>query len=321
MSGQYTPKHRVLYVGPGDHQEKWKAKKGDLSRFRMLQPRGETELPGGVQTLAENLKQSGYRTGMFGKWHLGTRDQHPANRGFDVAMEGHGKHFGFETDPETNHPPEQYLSDFLSNRAAAFIRKSTEVEKPFFLYYADFLIHKPLEAKSQYLKHFREKAPSPYQKNPMAAAMIKALDDSVGEIMEALDDCGESESTLFVFTSDNGGLSYEEDGEQDANTSNLPLRGRKGSQYEGGIRVPWIVRWPGKTPVGIRCNVPIHHVDLYPTFVAIANHTQPPQTLHGMDLIRLFQSPAQGLAERNLYWYRPGYSAFHKPSVIVRRGQ
>ena len=187
--------------------------------------------------------------------------------------------------------------------------------------FADFLVHKPLEAKSVYLKHFGDKAPSAYQRSRVAAAMIKSLDDTVGKIMRTVDDCGESENTLIVFTSDNGGLSYEEDGVKEANTSNLPLRGRKGSQYEGGIRVPWIVRWPGKTPAGIRCSVPIHHVDLYPTFVAIANHKRPPQTLHGLDLTQLFQSPDLGLAERDLYWYLPGYSAFHKPSVMVRRGK
>lgn len=155
----------------------------------------------------------------------------------------------------------------------------------------------------------------------MAAAMIKSLDDSVGKIISALDECGERDNTLFIFTSDNGGLSYEEDGKRDANTSNLPLRGRKGSEYEGGIRVPWIVRWPGKAPAGVDCDAPIHHVDLFPTFLAVANGAQPPQELHGVDLTRLFRSPGEGLTERNLYWYLPGYSAFHEPSVMVRRGQ
>jgi arylsulfatase A-like enzyme len=153
----------------------------------------------------------------------------------------------------------------------------------------------------------------------MAAAMIKSLDDSVGKIMTALDECGEHENTVLIFTSDNGGLSYAEDGVRDANTSNFPLRGRKGSQYDGGIRVPWIVRWPGKAPAGVDCDIPIHHVDLFPTFLAVSNSGQPPQELHGEDLVELFQSPTEGLAERNLYWYLPGYSAFHEPSVMVRQ--
>jgi arylsulfatase A-like enzyme len=155
----------------------------------------------------------------------------------------------------------------------------------------------------------------------MAGAMIKSLDDSVGKILAALDNSGQAGNTLVVFTSDNGGLSYEEDGLREANTSNLPLRGRKGSEYEGGIRVPWIVRWPGHVPAGVHCDVPVHQVDLFPTFAAIGAGQSPAQTLHGVDLTALFQRPDQGLAERNLYWYLPGYSAFHQPSVMVRRGR
>lgn len=87
------------------------------------------------------------------------------------------------------------------------------------------------------------------------------------------------------------------------------------------FRVPWIVRWPGDAPAGVSCDIPIHHVDLFPTFLAVARGARPPQTLHGVDLTQLFQAPDRGLAERNLYWYLPGYSAFHKPSVMVRRGE
>jgi arylsulfatase A-like enzyme len=320
MSGQYTPKHRVLYVGPGDYQDRWKGRTGNLKRFRMIQPRGETVLPSGVQTLAENLKSSGYRTAMFGKWHLGNRENHPGNRGFDVAIESHGKHFGFHTDPEIDHPPNQYLSDFLSDQAVKFIEQSAAEREPFFLYYPDFLVHKPFEAKEEYLKHFAAKKPSPHQKSPMAGAMIKSLDDSVGKIMAALDRHALANNTLVVFTSDNGGLSYEEDGVREQNTSNLPLRGRKGSEYDGGLRVPWIVRWPGKVPAGSDCDTPIHHVDLFPTFAAVAAATSPPQSLHGKNLIPLFCDPAEGMNNRNLFWYLPGYSAFHTPSVMVRTG-
>lgn len=321
MSGRYTPAHGILYVGPGDYQNKYKAKQGDLKRFKMLQPRGRTTLPEGVNTLAETLKLAGYRTAMYGKWHLGTKDQHPSQRGFDEAIESHGKHFDFKTDPITQQPSDQYLSDFLSDQAAGFIKKSAAGDKPFFLYYADFLVHKPFEAKQRYLAEFGDKRPTKTQKSPMAAAMIKSLDDSVGKIMEAIDDSGVAGSTLFVFTSDNGGLAYEEDGVREENTSNLPLRGRKGSEYDGGIRVPWIVRWPGQTPAGVECQEPIHQIDLYPTFCKVAGAPQPTQTLHGMDLTALFRSPEEGILARKLYWYLPGYSAFHTPSVMVRQGK
>lgn len=320
MSGQYTPKHRVLYVGPGTYQQKWKTNKGDLKAFKMLQPVGETVLPAGKQTIAEALNQSGYRTAMFGKWHLGTKNQAPDHRGFDVAIESHGAHFGFKTEPKMDHPKDQYLSDFLANQASVFIKESAKSGEPFFLYYADFLVHKPLEAKDHYLKHFRDKTKSKNHKSPMAAAMTKSLDDSVGKLLAALDESGVRDNTLVIFTSDNGGLAYEEDGDKKTNTSNYPLRGRKGSEFDGGIRVPWIVRWPKKTPAGVECDVPIHQVDLFPTFISIADATQPNQQLHGVDLTQLFQAPEKGLSERNLFWYLPGYSAFHSPSVMVRRG-
>lgn len=320
MSGQYTPAHGMLYVGSGDYQQKYKKKSGHLKRFKMIQPQGRTTLADGLETVAETLKQSGHRTGMFGKWHLGTGNQHPSRRGFDVAIESHGKHFGFKTDPSHEHDEDQYLSDFLSDQAANFITESTNDKKPFFLYYADFLVHKPFEAKQGYLDHFESKTPSEFHKSPMAAAMIKSLDDSVGKIAAALDESGASGNTLFVFTSDNGGLSYEEDGDKFSNTSNLPLRGRKGSEYDGGIRVPWIVRWPGQTPAGVKCDVPVHQIDLYPTFASVASAEKPKQALHGINLTGLLQDPNKVQSNRDLFWYLPGYSAFHAPSVMVRSG-
>lgn len=320
MSGQYTPKHLVMYVGNGNYQEKWKQKHGDLKKFKMIQPRGETALSVDIATMGEHLQKAGYRTAMFGKWHLGNRDQHPSKRGFDVAIESAGKHFGFETKPETTHPDDQYLSDFLSDRAAEFVKQAAADKQPFFLYYADFLVHKPFEAKERYLEHFHKKTPSKNHKSPMAAAMIKSLDDSVGKIIAALDESGVRNNTLVVFTSDNGGLSYEEDGDKTSNTSNLPLRGRKGSEYDGGIRVPWIVNWPGTSPAGETCSTPVHQVDLYPTFCSIAGIGKPTQELHGVDISSLFRDPNATLADRKLFWYLPGYSAFHKPSVMVRDG-
>ena len=321
MSGQYTPRHGILYVGKGDYQDKFKTKQGHLKNFKMIQPYGRTTFREGTETLAENLKKAGYRTAMYGKWHLGTKDQHPSQRGFDEAIESHGQHFGFKTEPEFDHDDGQYLSDFLSDKAASFVKASAESDRPFFLYYADFLVHKPLEAKEKYLKEFGDKQPTKNQKSAMAAAMIKSLDDSVGKILAALDACGEADNTLVVFTSDNGGLAYEEDGKRDANTSNFPLRDYKGSEYDGGMRVPWIVRWPGKTPPGVKCDETIHQVDLFPTLSKVGGAKPPSQSLDGVDLSTLFQSPDNGLDERQVFWYFPGYSAFHTPSVIARQGK
>ena len=321
MSGQYTPRHGILYVGRGTFQDRYKKKHGNLKTFKMIQPIGRTTFREGTETIAENLKQAGYRTAMYGKWHLGTKDQHPAKRGFDEAIESHGPHFDFKTDPKVEHDEDQYLSDFLSDKAASFIKTSAESDQPFFLYYADFLVHKPLEAKERYLKEFGDKPPTKNQKSVMAAAMIKSLDDSVGKILAALEDSGEADNTLVIFTSDNGGLAYKEDGTKDANTSNHPLRGYKGSEYDGGTRVPWIVRWPGKTPAGVECDETIHQVDLFATLSKVGGAKPPSQKLDGVDLSNLFRSPGNGLEDREVFWYFPGYSSFHSPSVVARQGK
>jgi arylsulfatase A-like enzyme len=320
LSGQYTPRHGVLYVGSGDYQDKWKERAGDLKPFPMLQPHGNTTLPHSTKTIAEVLKSGGYRTAMFGKWHLGNNDQHPSKRGFDVAIESSGAHFNFKTNPEFDHGSDEYLSDYLSDRAADFIKGNMGDSSPFFLYYADFLVHKPFEAKETYLASFSQKPPSKNQKSPMAAAMTKALDDSVGKIVKSLKAAGKAENTMIIFTSDNGGLSYEEDGLRDQNTSNLPLRGRKGSEYEGGIRVPWIVKWPGQIPQNTTSSMPVHHVDIFPTLLAAAGIDSPEQILDGIDLTGQFRDPTLRTGARNLFWFLPGYSAFHHPSVIMRIG-
>ncbi|MCZ6673639.1 MAG: sulfatase [Verrucomicrobia bacterium] len=321
MTGQYTPRHGVLYVGPGTYQDEWKERVGDLKAFPALQPKGNTTLSDSTKTIAEVLQSAGYRTAMFGKWHLGKGDKHPSKRGFNVAIESSGAHFNFETDPKFNHEPDEYLSDYLSDRAVDFIRGSMGDDTPFFLYYADFLVHKPFEAKESFLDYFSKKEPSQTQKSPMAGAMTKALDDSVGKLIQCLEETGKAENTLIIFTSDNGGLSYEEDGLGEKNTSNLPLRGRKGSEYEGGIRVPWIVKWPGKIPAGSSTNTPVHHIDIYPTLLAVAEANPPDHILDGIDLNALFFNPTQRLQTRNLFWFLPGYSSFHKPSVIIRIGE
>jgi arylsulfatase A-like enzyme len=320
MTGQYTPRHGVLYVGPGTYQDRWKERVGDLKAFPTLQPKGNTTLPDSTNTIAEVLQASGYRTAMFGKWHLGKDDQHPSKRGFNVAIESSGAHFNFETDPKFDHDPDEYLSDYLSDRAVDFIRGSRGDNTPFFLYYADFLVHKPFEAKKAYLDYYSNKEPSVTQKSPMAAAMTKALDDSVGKLIQCLEETGKAENTLIIFTSDNGGLSYEEDGIREKNTSNLPLRGRKGSEYEGGYRVPWIVKWPDHVPAGSSSSIPVHHIDLFPTLLSLAEAQAPDQIQDGINLAPLFQYPQHRLKLRSLFWFLPGYSAFHKPSVIVRVG-
>ncbi|NOX54676.1 MAG: sulfatase-like hydrolase/transferase, partial [Planctomycetes bacterium] len=144
--------------------------------------------------------------------------------------------------------------------------------------------------------------------------------DTVGRIVRTLDELGLSRNTLVVFTSDNGGLAYPEDGRRPNNTSNLPLRGQKGSEYDGGLRVPYIFRWPGKIPAGTVHQECISGVDLYPTFLALAGAPRPKHVLDGSDLNALLSDPDRRLPKRELIWYFPSYSSFHAPCIVVRRG-
>lgn len=302
MSGQYAPRTGVYTVGR-------------ISRFpwqsRPLRPVDNVEaLPLETITLAQTMKKAGYATGMFGKWHLGQdAEHHPAQRGFDEALVSMGKHFGFKTQPEVTHPPEQYLADFLTDKAVDFIQRHKDA--PFFLYLPHYGVHSPHEAKAEIVEHFKSKAPVGGHHDPTYAAMIASVDESVGRVMAVLDELKLADNTVLIFTSDNGGVGgYEREGIKRAGkvTDNAPLRSGKGSLYEGGTRVPFIIRWPGVIKAGTSCDVPTVHVDLYPTFAEIGKAALPAgQTLDGESLVPLLRNPAARLQREAIYQHFPGY--------------
>lgn len=302
MSGQYAPRTGVYTVG-------------SISRFpwqtRPLRPVDNVEvLPLQTITLAQTMKKAGYATGMFGKWHLGQdTEHHPAKRGFDEALVSMGKHFGFKTQPEVTHPPEQYLADFLTDKAVDFIQRHKDA--PFFLYLPHYGVHSPHEAKAEIVEHFKSKAPVGGHHDPTYAAMIASVDESVGRVMAVLDELKLADNTLLIFTSDNGGVGgYEREGIKRAGkvTDNAPLRSGKGSLYEGGTRVPFIIRWPGVIKADTSCDVPTIHVDLYPTFAEIGKAALPSgQTLDGESLVPLLRNPAARLQREAIYQHFPGY--------------
>jgi len=302
MSGQYAPRTGVYTVG-------------SISRFpwqtRPLRPVDNVEvLPLQTITLAQTMKKAGYATGMFGKWHLGQdTEHHPAKRGFDEALVSMGKHFGFKTQPEVTHPPEQYLADFLTDKAVDFIQRHKDA--PFFLYLPHYGVHSPHEAKAEIVERFKSKAPVRGHHDPTYAAMIASVDESVGRVMAVLDELKLADNTVLIFTSDNGGVGgYEREGIKRAGkvTDNAPLRSGKGSLYEGGTRVPFIIRWPGVIKAGTSCDVPTIHVDLYPTFAEIGKAALPSgQTLDGESLVPLLRNPAARLQREAIYQHFPGY--------------
>jgi len=301
MTGQYGARTGVYTVGGID--------RFDWSKRPLRPVENVTKLPLDRTTVAQSLQRAGYATAMFGKWHLGEdAEHHPAKRGFDEAIASSGRHFDFKTNPPTDVPSGQYLADFLTDRAVDFIRRKKE--GPFFLYLPHFGVHAPHEAKPELIERFAKKAPVDGHRNPTYAAMIASVDESVGRVMAVLDELKIAENTVLIFASDNGGVGgYVREGLKRAGgvTDNAPLRSGKGSLYEGGTRVPFIVRWPGATKPGTVCEVPATHVDVLPTFVAIAGGERPRQVLDGRSLIPLLRDPAASVGRDAIFAHFPGY--------------
>ena len=302
MTGQYGPRTGVYTVG-GIGRFEWQT--------RPLRPVDNVDkLPLEKNTIAQQLKAAGYATGMFGKWHLGEDPQHhPAHRGFDEAIVSMGRHFDFATNPKVPYPKGTYLADFLTDKAEDFIRRHKE--NPFFLYLPHFGVHSPHESKEEKTAHFKDKPPVGGHKSPVYAGMISSVDDSVGRIMVLLDELKLAENTVVIFSSDNGGVGgYEREGVKKAGdiTDNAPLRSGKGSLYEGGTRVPFIVRWPGITKPGTTCDVPTIHVDLFPSFLELAGAEAPQnQPLDGESLVKLFRDSSTPLKRDAIFQHFPGY--------------
>jgi arylsulfatase A-like enzyme len=313
LSGQYAPRTGVYSVGT--------LARGKASDRLLVPPENVTRLPLGKVTLAEALHRAGYATGMFGKWHLGDgADYHPARRGFQEAIVTSGAHFDFTTRPPSDVPPGTYLADYLTDRAIDFITRHRE--EPFFLYLPHFAVHVPLQAKPELIAKYQQKPPAGGHAHPVYAAMIDSLDQSVGRILQTLDDLKLSDRTLVIFTSDNGGVGgYAVPGttQTKGTTDNAPLREGKGTLYEGGIRVPLLMRWPGHIPPGSRCDAPAAHVDLYPTLLHVADAPAPRDyVLDGLSLHPLWRDPAQRLAREALYWHFPGYLEAYIPEATWR---
>ena len=301
MTGQYGPRTGVYTVGGID--------RFDWSQRPLRPVDNVTDLPLDRAIIAKQLKAAGYATGMFGKWHLGKSDSyHPGARGFDEAIESAGEHFNFKTNPKVKYPEGQYLADFLTDRAVDFIQRHKE--HPFFLYLPHFGVHGPHDAKPELVKKFADKPGVGGHNNPTYAAMIASVDESVGRVMQTLDELGLAENTVLVFTSDNGGVGgYLAEGIKRTNaiTDNAPLRSGKGSLYEGGTRVPMIVRWPGKVAPGSESGQPTIHVDVYPTLLEISGAPTPEHVLDGESLVAVLKKPAQQLHREAIFQHFPGY--------------
>ncbi len=282
LSGQYTPRHRVFNVGTRPRgKAKWR---------RLEHIAGTTDLRPDIVTWAERLQDAGYRTGMFGKWHLGGD---PKAQGFDVAVD-HQKLPGFR-----GHlgPNGTYLTDVLTDRTIEFIRSSKE--KSWCVYLSHFAVHTPIQAKNDLLEKYRKKKPGTLHRHTEMATMIQAVDDGVGRIVRALADENLVKNTVTIFFSDNGGYGPATDMD--------PLWGYKGTYYEGGIRVPLFVHWPEVVSPGSTCHEPVIGVDLYPTLLEIANVERNSSRLDGRSLVPLLKKELVTFGDRPLFWHFPAY--------------
>jgi len=274
-------------------------------------------------TLAEVLKEGGYRSGHIGKWHLGPDLWFPDKQGFDVNVGGceigqPPTYFDpYYQNPQRSSIPTlkprktgEYLTDRESDEAVRFIRE--QAGGPFFLNMCHYAVHTPLEAQEEIIAKYRQKEPS-NQKNPVYAAMIESVDRATGRIMTILDELNLSERTVVIFTSDNGGL-------QDISTDNAPLRAGKGYPYEGGIRVPLIIRWPEVVSPGSICRVPASSVDIFPTILQAAGIRLPlERPIDGESLLPLLEQNGE-LKRKAIFWHFPHYRGDVVPYSIVRRG-
>lgn len=281
---------------------------------KLIDPVVPSHLPLEVETFAERLQAAGYATGYFGKWHLGGSGFGSAQQGWKTAVETKGNTISVEVNGQRQL---RQTADYLTDLAVDFIR--THTGEPFVIQVSHHAVHIPLTTTPERLSRYKAKRPmAGYPGRPEYAGLLEELDQSVGRIVDAVDEAGLAEDTLILFLSDNGGLEHEQNGR--VVTSNKPLRGEKGTLYEGGIRIPAIARWPGRIRAGVVCETPVITMDMYPTFLELAGVGQTAnQPCDGLSLAQLLRDPHVPLDRDLLCWHLPHYH-HSTPASAIRQG-
>jgi len=320
LSGQYTPRHGSYTVNS--------SARGKSKNRKLIPVENRKILSADVTTIAEALRPAGYRSAAIGKWHLG-RDPEtgPLGQGFDLNVggnqSGHPKSYfsPYKNSDLEDGPEGESLTERLTDEALGFI--DGHRDRPFFLYLSHFAVHTPIQARDDAAARYaaKEGVGGHDNDNPKYAAMIESVDRSVGRIVERLETLGLAEDTMIVFFSDNG--------PHGAISSAAPLRGSKGMLYEGGIREPMVVRWPGRVRAGSECHTPVIGIDFYPTMLALAGASRPDaHLLDGESLVPLIDE--SGRLERDaIFWHFPAYLEAYRgmktpwrttPAGVVRQG-
>jgi arylsulfatase A-like enzyme len=309
MTGKYPARLHITDYIPGERAPQ---------NSRFLLPDWKQHLPLSETTLATALKRLGYATAHIGKWHLGAGEFLPQHQGFDTNIAG-----GAAGQPgsyfwpygETGNPARvaglaerggrqgEYLTDRLTDEALHFIEENRS--RPFYLNFAHYAVHAPLQGKQELIDQAADLPGAGGQSNTVYAAMLRSVDESVGRIVRKLDELQLTRHTVIVFTSDNGGAVHF--GNPPA-TSNRPLRNGKGSAYEGGLRVPLIVKMPGVTPPGSVCDAPVITMDFFPTLLELASGDKSASATaqDGVSFVSLLRG-GTARTHDELFWHYPHY--------------
>jgi arylsulfatase A-like enzyme len=318
LTGKYPARLHLTDYIPGQR---------DSASRKLLRPEFLQQLPLEETTIGELLRPAGYATAAIGKWHLGADGFEPTRQGFDVGIGGIASgsvrsHFApYLRDGRTlpgleNAPDGEYLADRLTTEAEKFIEANHR--RPFLLYLPHYSVHTPIMAKADRIARYEAAGKPPgLQNNSRYAAMIESMDDSIGRILGKLESLGLSANTVVVFTSDNGGLATAE-GPHTPATNNGPLREGKGYLYEGGIRVPLLVKWPAEIKPATTCMTPTSSIDLFPTIADICELKRS-HPVDGVSWKPLLKQTAP-LGRDVLYWHYPHYSPQGgKPGGAIRQ--
>ncbi len=332
LTGKYPARLHLTDFLPG---------RGDRPDQKLKRPHFVDHLPLEEVTIAERLHDAGYQTAFMGKWHLGGAPYFPEHQGFDFNLGGCEKgqppsYFSPYRIPNLpDGPPGEYLTDRLTDEALKFIEHAQKAGQPFFLYLSHYAVHNPQQAKPALVDKYRAKlarmpaASGPefitdsgrpvrqIQNRPIYAAMVESLDESVGRVLTRLSELKLDQNTVVIFTSDNGGLTTSEG----TPTANVPLRMGKGWPYEGGVREPLLVKWPGVTQPGSETAELMISTDYFPTFLEMAGLPLPsPQTIDGLSLVPVLRGGKH--PERPMFWHYPQYSnQGGGPVGVIRWGE
>ena len=334
MIGQFTARHGITdWIGAVSGTDWRQLGRND----RLLPAEYVRKLPAADTTLAEAMKAAGYRTFFAGKWHLGDSTSYPEDHGFDINRGGWdvgspkgGYYSPWENPKLENTTDGENLSMRLAQETAQFVEQSQD--EPFFAFLSFYAVHGPIQTTEEKWKKYRDKAEAmgiqdsgyvmervlpirTVQDNPVYAGLVESMDDAVGVVLDKLEELGLDENTVVIFTSDNGGVASG-----DAfSTTNLPLRGGKGYQWEGGIREPYFIKVPWLDNKPTTIDYPVTGADFYPTILDLANvDPLPNQHVDGVSLAPLLEG--QALADRSLFWHYPHYgNQGGEPASIIRQ--